>query len=447
MSGNVFGSAFRVMTFGESHGPFIGLVLDGLKPGLPIDTDQIQFELNRRRPGQSSVVTPRKETDQAEIISGIFEGKTTGTPICILIKNRDQRPGDYRKLQHILRPGHAAYAFLQKYGIFDYRGGGRASGRETATRVAAGAVAKQILKNRGVEIIGFTQRIGDIEAQTIDLTEIEKNPVRTADRQAAVKMTQAILQAQQEGDSLGGVIEIRVKNCPAGLGEPVFNKLEADLAQLLMSIGAVKAFEMGDGFQASHLMGSEFNDAFYFDHKQKRFRTRTHHGGGVLGGISHGEDLIMRIAVKPPSSITKEQDTVDIQGNPVKLSIEGRHDPCICPRIVPVAEAMVALVLVDHILMQDRLSQGFSLTEIRDQIDVLDTQLLLLLAQRRNLIRKIAAYKAKNFRKIHDTKREEDKTKQWREQARALDIPEDLADSLLRSILADSHQLQGNILK
>ncbi|UCF62803.1 MAG: chorismate synthase [bacterium] len=447
MSGNIYGSAFRVMTFGESHGPYIGLVIDGLRPGLPIDTDQIQYELDRRRPGQSSVVTPRKETDQAKIISGVFEGKTTGTPICILIQNQDQRSGDYQKLRDILRPGHAAYSFLEKYGIFDYRGGGRASGRETATRVAAGAVAKQFLKSRGIEIFGYTRRIGEIEIQSIDLDQIEKNPVRSADATAAKKMTEAILQAQNEGDSLGGVIEIQVKNCPSGLGEPVFNKLEADLAQVLMSIGAVKAFEMGDGFQAASMKGSEFNDNFYFNKKKKRFSTRTNHAGGVLGGITNGEDLIMRITVKPPSSIRKEQDTVDNQGNPVKLTVEGRHDSCICPRIVPVAEAMVALVLIDHILMQERLSNESRLHEIRHQIDMLDMQFILLLAQRRNLIRKIAEFKAQNSRKVHDAEREEFKVRQWQEQARTLDIPKDLVDSIFTSILSDSHHLQGETLK
>jgi len=246
MSGNLYGSAFRVMTFGESHGPYIGLVIDGLKPGLEIDIKQMQAELDRRRPGQSNVVTPRKEEDRAEIISGIFEGKTTGTPLCILIRNQDQRSEDYQKLKDMLRPGHAAFSFLQKYGIFDYHGGGRASGRETATRVAAGAVAKQILKNKGIEIHGYTRRIDHVEITSVDLDEIENNPVRTADAQAAVRMTKAIQNAQKNGDSLGGIIEILVRNCPPGLGEPVFNKLEADLAQLLMSVGAVKGFEMGE---------------------------------------------------------------------------------------------------------------------------------------------------------------------------------------------------------
>ena len=447
MSGNLYGSAFRVLTFGESHGPYIGLVIDGLKPNLPIDIKSIQKELNRRRPGQSSVVTPRKETDQAEIISGIFEGKTTGTPICILIPNQDQHSKDYRKLKGILRPGHAAFSYIKKYGIFDYRGGGRASGRETATRVAAGAVAKQFLKNRGIEVMAYTRRIGNIEIESIDLNEIEKNPVRAADAQAARKMTDAIHKAQKEGDSLGGVIEILVRNCPPGLGEPVFNKLEADLAQLLMSVGAVKGFEMGGGFNAAHMRGSQFNDAFYFDKKESRFRTRTNHAGGVLGGISNGEDLIMRIAVKPPSSITKEQESVDNNGNPVILSIGGRHDPCICPRIVPVAEAMVALVLIDHILMQERLTHEGELQIFRDQIDTLDSQILLLLAQRRELIGKIAEHKKQNSRKTHDPNREKFKINQWQNQAKLLNIPEKFANSMFKFILQDSHQLQNEKLK
>jgi chorismate synthase len=447
MSGNLYGSAFRVMTFGESHGPYIGLVIDGLKPGLEIDIKQIQAELDRRRPGQSKVVSPRQETDRAEIISGIFEGKTTGTPLCILIRNQDQRSEDYQKLKDIIRPGHAAFSFLQKYGVFDYRGGGRASGRETATRVAAGAVAKQLLRDRDIEVHGYTRRIAHVEIASVDLDEIENNPVRTADAQAAVRMTKAIEKAQKNGDSLGGIIEILVRNCPSGLGEPVFNKLEADLAQLLMSVGAVKGFEMGDGFKAAQMKGSEFNDLFYLNDKEQKIRTRTNHSGGVLGGISNGEDLIMRIAVKPPSSISKEQEMIDNQGNKIKLSIGGRHDACICPRIVPVAEAMVALALIDHILMQERLSVEGELHHLRNRIDTLDTEILLLLAQRRNLIRKIAEHKAQNSRKVHDVKREKIKVDQWRKQAKDLDIPMDLVDTLFSSILADSHQLQNDIVR
>jgi chorismate synthase len=402
MSGNLFGSAFKVMTFGESHGPYIGLVIDGVKPGLPVDLEMLQRELDRRRPGQSKVVTSRQEADRAVIISGVFEGKTTGTPLCILIKNQDQRSGDYQKLQNILRPGHGNFTFLQKYGIFDYRGGGRASGRETAARVAAGALAKQFLKDREIDIIAYTKQIFDIKIDTIDYAEIERNAVRAPDAKAAQKMVKAILKAREEGDSIGGIIEIVVKNCPPGLGEPVFFKLQADLAQALLSIGAVKAFEMGSGFNAATQRGSEHNDLYYFDNKKKKFRTRTNHAGGVIGGISNGEDLIMRITVKPPSSINKIQQTVNLNRKKVQLEIGGRHDPCICPRIVPVAEAMVALVLIDFILMQERISQEPDLQNILSKINTIDFQLLLLLMQRRELAANLSGLKKQNKLQFHE---------------------------------------------
>lgn len=438
MSGNIFGEFFRVLTFGESHGPYIGLVIDGIRPGLAINLDDIQNELNRRRPGQSPVVTARKEPDRAEIISGVFEGKTTGTPVCILIKNQDQQPKDYQNLKNILRPGHASYSYLKKFGIFDYRGGGRASGRETATRVAAGAIAKQVLKSRNIEIYGYTRRISNIEIQKVDISEIEKNPVRAADPIAAMKMIEAVANAQKEGDSLGGVVEILVKNCPAGLGEPVFDKLEADLAKALMSIGAVKSFEMGDGFQSAGMRGSEYNDSFYYSKDQKRFRTRTNHAGGVLGGISNGEDLLMRITVKPPSSISKEQETVDQSGDSVKLKIEGRHDPCICPRIVPVAEAMVALVLLDHLLLQDGITEYDSLPHIHTQLDTIDTELLMLLARRQHLMGKISKKRLKLNHDLKDPEREKQLPERLKVMAKQLDIPSKLAEDVINSIIKHS---------
>ncbi len=434
------------MTFGESHGPYIGLVIDGVKPGIPIDRQAIQLELDRRRPGQSKVVSPRREEDRADIISGIFEGKTTGTPLCILIRNQDQRSRDYTHLKHILRPGHAGFSFLQKYGVFDFRGGGRASGRETATRVAAGAVARQLLKTRGIDIIGYTRQIGDVAVKTVDFSQIEKNAVRAPDEQAAVEMVHAIQTAQMEGDSLGGLVEIIVKNCPAGLGEPVFSKLEADLAWALMSIGAVKAFEMGDGFKAVTMPGSTFNDLFYFDSGNQRFHTRTNHAGGVLGGISNGEDLIMRIAVKPPSSIGKTQQTVDDRGKPVKLDIGGRHDPCICPRVVPVAEAMVALVLIDNLLMQEQITRSGELATLRTRIDTIDTQLMLMLARRREIIREIAAVKKREQRDVFDEERELEKKQQSDEFSRMLNLPPKMMHELFEIIIRDSHNLQKETL-
>jgi len=385
MSGSRFGEAYRVMTFGESHGPFIGVVIDGIQPGIEIDEQAIQHQLNRRKPGQSDVVTPRKEEDKMQIVSGVFEGKTTGTPICMLIKNKDQRSRDYGNIVKLFRPGHASYTFLQKYGVFDYRGGGRASGRETATRVAAGALARQLLESRGVEIYGYTRQVGDIEIEKVDLDVVEKNPVRAADAAAAERMAELIRAARDEGDSIGGVVEVIVKNCPPGLGEPVFNKLQADFAGALMSIGAIKAFEMGSGFDTAGLKGSDNNDEFYYSDDTESFKTRSNNAGGVLGGISNGEDLVMRITVKPPSSISKKQVTADHDGKDVEFSIGGRHDPCICPRVVPVAEAMVALVLLDHLLMQERLTENQDADVVQQKVSNIDQHLLLLLTQREEL--------------------------------------------------------------
>lgn len=447
MSGNTFGRAFRILTFGESHGPFIGVVIDGLKPGLAVDVEGIQKELNRRRPGQSRMVTPRNESDRVQIISGVFEGKTTGTPLCMLIANRDQRSSDYNQLARVFRPGHAGYAFLKKYGIFDYRGGGRASGRETATRVAAGAVAKALLRQRNIQVIGYTRQVADIVAESVDFSVIEKNPVRAPDMETARKMMAEIERVRDEGDSLGGVVEIVVKNCPAGLGEPVFEKLEADFAAALMSIGAVKAFEMGSGFQAARMRGSEHNDEFYFDSRRQKVATRTNNAGGVLGGISNGEELVLRIAVKPPSSIRKPQNTIDQSGDPVKLEIGGRHDPCICPRIVPVAEAMVALVLADHLLLQERISEVGELDLLREQIDTIDTHLLLLLAQRKNLAERIAHIKNAHALPVEDGPREGEVLAKWQALAEMLSLPSSVISGIVKSILKFSKNVQQKSVK
>ncbi len=385
-SPNSFGNAYSFITFGESHGAFIGVVIDGIKPNIPIDTDTIQHDLNRRKPGQSSVTTPRNEPDQAQIVSGIYDGKTTGTPICILIKNQDQRSKDYGDIAEILRPGHASHTYLQKYGVFDYRGGGRASGRETALRVAAGSVAKQILAQKGVKIIGFTRQVGDVRSDvspdTVDVATIESNIVRAPDAASAEKMIAVIHAAQADGDSIGGVVEVVVKGCPTGLGEPIYHKLDADLAHALMTLGAVKGFEIGNGFESVRLRGSQNNDPYYKD-EHGNFRTTTNKAGGVVGGISNGEDIIVRIAVKPASSITKPVKTANRNGDMVDFKVEGRHDPCICPRVVPVAEAMVALVLLDHIMLQDRIAPTSDAERLRQKLAVLDAEMELLSMQRK----------------------------------------------------------------
>ncbi|MDP2654184.1 MAG: chorismate synthase [Candidatus Omnitrophota bacterium] len=350
MAGNSFGQLFRITTFGESHGPAIGVVIDGVPPGIDLTPEDIQKELDRRRPGQSKITTQRKESDRAEILSGIFEGKSTGTPLAILIRNEDQRSQDYANIKDVFRPGHADYTYQIKYGIRDYRGGGRSSGRETACRVAAGAVAKKILHYHHIQVLAYTLAVADVYAQKIDYSVIEKNLVRAPDMDAAERMIQKIEEARKDCDSLGGVIETVVKGCPAGLGDPVFDKLNARLAHAMLSIGTIRGIEFGTGFAATKMRGSAHNDAFCKTDRQ--IHTKTNHAGGILGGISNGEDILFRVAVKPPSSIAKNQDTVDISGEDVSVQVKGRHDPCICPRVVPVVEAMTAVTLADALLIQ-----------------------------------------------------------------------------------------------
>jgi len=351
-SPNTSGDLIKVTTFGESHGPAIGVVLDGLKPNIEISAEDIQAELDRRRPGQSNVSTPRSEEDKVRILSGIFEGKTTGAPIAMLIENRDQDSTKYDVIRDVFRPGHADMTFWKKYGIRDHRGGGRSSGRETASRVAAGAVAKKILTDRGICIKASSIEIAGIKATSYNKEDIEKNPVRCADLKASEKMQQAILDARKDGDSVGGIVELRISGLPAGLGDPVFGKIDARLAGALFSLGAVKALEFGDGFKAAVSKGSEFNDQI----RDGKFLTNR--AGGVLGGISTGQNIIIKLAIKPTPSISKVQETVDKKGNSKKIKIEGRHDPCILPRIIPVVESMAALVLLDAWEIQQRLRPG-----------------------------------------------------------------------------------------
>lgn len=350
MAGNTYGELFRVTTFGESHGPAIGAVIDGVPPGIEISETDIQKDLDRRRPGQSKITTQRQEDDKVEILSGVFEGKTTGTPLALLIRNKDQRSKDYSNIFNLFRPGHADYTYHKKYGRRDYRGGGRSSGRETACRVAAGAVAKKILEQQGIHVTAYTLSVAGITAQEKDLSVIEKNLVRAPDMAAAEKMIARIEEARKNCDSVGGVVEAVVKGCPAGLGDPVFGKLNARLAYGLMSIGTIRGIEFGEGFKAAEMTGSEHNDEF--ETRGDEVHTKTNHAGGILGGISNGEDIILRIAVKPPSSIAKTQRTVNEDKEDVDVQVKGRHDPCICPRVVPVAEAMIALTLLDCLLIQ-----------------------------------------------------------------------------------------------
>ncbi|HUV02320.1 MAG TPA: chorismate synthase [Desulfobacteria bacterium] len=357
MSGNSFGQLFRVTTWGESHGEALGVVVDGCPSGLELAEEDIQHELDRRRPGVSAITTERKEADTVKILSGVFDGKTLGTPISMLVWNKDVDSSVYEPLKDIARPGQADFSYQQKYGIRDHRGGGRASGRETVARVAAGAIAKKILAGRAVQVIGHVVEICGIRARAVSVEEItkntESNAVRCADLEAAKSMEALIKEVKGEGDSVGGIVEVLALGVPSGLGEPVFDKLDAELAKALMSIGAVKGVELGAGFDAAKLKGSEMNDEFYME--EGRIRARTNNAGGILGGISTGEPIVCRIAVKPTSSIAKLQRSVDMQKmEEVEVRITGRHDPCICPRLVPVAEAMVALVLIDSLLRAER---------------------------------------------------------------------------------------------
>ncbi|MGB3650020.1 MAG: chorismate synthase [Rivularia sp. (in: cyanobacteria)] len=352
--GNTFGHLFRVTTFGESHGGGVGVIIDGCPPQLEISAEEIQVELDRRRPGQSKITTPRKEADRCEILSGVFQGQTLGTPISILVKNKDTRPQDYSEMVQMYRPSHADATYDAKYGIRNYQGGGRSSARETIGRVAAGAIAKKILhKVAGVEIIGYVKRIkdleGEVDAEKVTLEQVESNIVRCPDAECAERMIELIEQVGRDGNSIGGVVECVARKVPKGLGEPVFDKLEADIAKGVMSLPASKGFEIGSGFAGTLLTGIEHNDEFYTD-DEGNIRTVTNRSGGIQGGISNGENIIIRVAFKPTATIRKEQNTVTKTGESGVLAAKGRHDPCVLPRAVPMVEAMVALVLCDHLL-------------------------------------------------------------------------------------------------
>jgi len=354
MSSN-FGQIFRLSTFGESHGGGVGVVVDGCPSLLPLSETDIQKELDRRRPGQSKITTPRQEADRCEILSGVFQGKTLGTPIAILVRNQDARSLDYQEMAEKFRPSHADATYQAKYGIRNFQGGGRASARETIGRVAAGAIAKKILKHcANVEILAYVKSVHKIQAlidpSQVTYEQVESNIVRCPDPDTAPQMIQLIDEMRREGNSVGGVIECVVRHVPVGLGEPVFDKLEADLAKAVMSLPASKGFEIGSGFAGTWLTGKEHNDEFYM--QGDRWRTRTNNSGGIQGGISNGEDIVMRIAFKPTATILQEQKTVSITGEETTLTARGRHDPCVLPRAVPMVEAMVALVVCDHYLRQ-----------------------------------------------------------------------------------------------
>lgn len=344
-----FGQLFKLTTWGESHGPALGVVVEGCPAGLPLTVEEIQYELDRRRVGQSRVTSPRNEMDRATILSGVYEGVTTGAPISLITYNKDVDSSKYDNLRDVFRPGHADYTYWRKYGHRDHRGGGRSSARETWGRVAAGAIARKLLAEFGIDVYGFTREIGGIVSETVDRDEIERNMVRSPDAAAAALMVAAIDQVKIEKDSLGGVVEARATNVPVGLGEPTFGKIEALIAQAMLSIPATKGVEIGGGFALARERGSFSNDAFTVE--DGLVRARSNNAGGTLGGLSSGEEIVVRVAVKPTSSISREQDTVDTDLQPRRLLVEGRHDPSVVPRAVPVVEAMLAITLADLLLL------------------------------------------------------------------------------------------------
>jgi chorismate synthase len=352
MSGNATGVLFRVATWGESHGPAVGALIDGCPPRINLSEVDIQQELDRRSPGKLPSASPRKEKDRVEILSGVFEGKTTGTPISLLIRNRDADSSAYEGLRNLYRPGHGDITYRAKYGIRDHRGGGRASGRETAGRVAAGAVARKVISKAGIEVFAFTRELGGIVAGTLSPTASPTSPLCCPDRSAEQKMVKRLEEAGASGDTLGGIVEIIVRGCPPGLGEPVFDKMDADLAGALMGIGTVKGVEIGAGFQAARMTGSACNDPIVPE------GFRTNHAGGILAGITNGDEIVIRAACKPIPSISRPQETIDVHGNPAVVEIKGRHDLSVIPRIIPVCEAMVCMVLADHLLRQRAIAPG-----------------------------------------------------------------------------------------
>ena len=353
---NTFGTIFRLTTFGESHGEAIGGVVDGMPAGIDIDVDFIQAELNRRRPGQSKITTSRQEPDQVELLSGVFEGKSTGCPIGFIVRNTNQHSQDYENMRNVFRPSHADYTYFEKYGIRDHRGGGRSSARITISRCVGGALAKLVLKQLGISVQAYTSQVGDIalerDYRLYDLSLTETNAVRCPDAAKAAEMEALITQVKGEGDTIGGIITCVIKGCPAGLGEPEFGKLHAALGAAMLSINAVKGFEYGEGFNGVTMRGSEQNDIFVPNSESsERLSTKTNHSGGIQGGISNGQDIYFRVAFKPVATLLKEQDTVDLEGNPTTLTAKGRHDPCVLPRAVPVVEAMAAMTILDHFML------------------------------------------------------------------------------------------------
>jgi chorismate synthase len=439
---NIFGSNFTICTWGESHGKALGVVIDGIKPGIEVDLKSIRHELMRRRPGQSKIVTSRMETDDCQILSGVLDGKSTGMPISIIVWNNDADSSHYDNIKNVFRPGHADFSYYYKYGIRDHRGGGRSSGRETVARVIAGAIAKTILKKKGIKVRGFVKSIGSVDignvaVEKINFDEVENNPVRCPEKRKANDMIKQIVAAKNEDDSVGGVVCIVITGVNKGLGDPVFDKIDANLGKAMFSIGSVKGVEIGAGFRSALMKGSENNDQIRID------GFMSNNSGGILGGITTGQDIIISIAVKPTPSIKKTQKTMDKQGKEREIKIEGRHDPCICPRIVPVAESMAAIVIADAVLRQEEISnEKFSKEDIRYGIDRVDNEILTLLARRYNLAKMMGEYKKKYNLSIDDIKREKELLLRKCEIARDYGLDVGFVQKIFITLINESKRIQ-----
>jgi chorismate synthase len=431
MSSNTFGDVFRITTFGESHGAAVGVVLDGVRPGVDFDVGEIQRQLDRRRPGQGPYASRRGEMDRVAVVSGVFEGRTTGAPICLMVHNRDADSGPYEDIKDLFRPGTGDFTWAMKYGIRDWRGGGRLSGRETVGRVAAGAFAMTQLRKAGIEIFGFVREIGGIGIKKFLRPTIEEDPLRCPDPAASKKMQGKLEKAMRKGESLGGVVEVHAEGVPPGLGDPVFSKLDGELALGLMSIGGVKGVEIGDGFALARMTGSRSNDPL------TPGGFASNRCGGILGGISNGETIVARLAVKPTPSIAKKQRTIDLRGMPRTISVGGRHDPCIAPRVVPVAEAMVAIVLLDALLKQLAIcGAGMDLDGLRALVDGCDDLILKTVLKRLTIARRIGGFKGRCGLPVRDARREKEVMKRIGKVAAEMGLPRKGAAGIFREIIA-----------
>lgn len=439
MRANSLSKYFGFSHFGESHGRFMGLIIEDVKPGIDFPYDELKIELEKRKPGKNFVSSARKEDDDFEVISGVFEGKTTGMPICILFKNKDFSEKDYSNIKNVFRPGHSDYSWYNKFKIYDYRGGGRSSGRETISRVAAGAFVKEITKD--IEILSYPLKIGYLNAKSIDLDYYKNNVLHWPDENNFDELITFLKNTKKSGDSIGAIVEVTINNVPLGLGDPVFEKLDANISKALMSIGGIKGIEFGEGFNLANLFGSESNDQMYYTQSDGNFITNN--AGGITGGVSNGNAIKLRLSIKAVPSIEKNQITIDTNNNQCKLSIKGRHDVCLIPRILPVIDNMIRITLADAISYQKLIeSEELNLNDYREAIEKIDEDLLIALYRRFEVSKQIGNYKRKNNLPIYDKKREEDLLMSLSEKAIEYKLPTDLVNNIWNLIIKESKNRQ-----